>query len=86
MQLLRGSSDLRQYNLMKDPSKYHYINQGSMDILMEKSDFKVTNSAFKALGFRSEEVSTIWRIVAAILHLGNIEFQRKYNWHENNFH
>ncbi|XP_023296245.2 unconventional myosin ID [Lucilia cuprina] len=76
-QLLRGASDneLRQYHLTKDPSKYHYMNQGSMDILTEKSDYKGTNNAFKTLGFTSEEISTIWRIVAAILHLGNIEFQ-----------
>ena len=46
-----------------------------MDILSEKSDYKGTNNAFKTLGFTSEEISTIWAIVAAILHLGNIEFQ-----------
>lgn len=51
------------------------MNQGSMDILSEKSDYKGTNNAFKTLGFTSEEISTIWAIVAAILHLGNIEFQ-----------
>lgn len=53
------------------------MNQGSMDILSEKSDYKGTNNAFKTLGFTTEEISTIWRIVAAILHLGNIEFQSK---------
>uniref|UniRef100_A0A1I8PHP1 Myosin motor domain-containing protein n=1 Tax=Stomoxys calcitrans TaxID=35570 RepID=A0A1I8PHP1_STOCA len=76
-QLLRGASDneLRQFSLNRDPSKYHYTNQGSMDILTEKADYKGTNSAFKTLGFSTEEISTIWRIIAAILHLGNIEFQ-----------
>uniref|UniRef100_A0A1A9UX91 Myosin motor domain-containing protein n=1 Tax=Glossina austeni TaxID=7395 RepID=A0A1A9UX91_GLOAU len=76
-QLLRGAADseLGQYDLIRDPSKYYYMNQGSMDILTEKADFKGANSAFKTLGFATDEVSTIWRIVAAILHLGNIEFQ-----------
>ncbi|XP_037927724.1 unconventional myosin ID [Teleopsis dalmanni] len=76
-QLLRGATEneLRQHDLNKDPSKYHYVNQGSMDILNEKSDYKGTNNAFKTLGFAADEVSTIWRTVAAILHLGNIEFQ-----------
>ncbi|KAH8250789.1 hypothetical protein KR032_011453, partial [Drosophila birchii] len=27
------------------------------------------------LGFSTDEVQTIWRTVAAILHLGNVEFQ-----------
>ncbi|XP_017474777.1 PREDICTED: myosin-IA isoform X1 [Rhagoletis zephyria] len=76
-QLLRGASEheLHQFYLIKDPSRYHYMNQGSMDILSEKSDYKSTNNAFKTLGFSTEEVHTIWRTVAAILHLGNIEFQ-----------
>ncbi|CAD6998474.1 myosin-IA [Ceratitis capitata] len=76
-QLLRGASDmeLHRYDLIKDTSRYHYMNQGSMDALSEKSDYKSTNIAFKTLGFTNEEVQTIWSTIAAILHLGNIEFQ-----------
>ncbi|XP_017042747.1 unconventional myosin ID [Drosophila ficusphila] len=76
-QLLRGANDneLRQYELQKETGKYHYLNQGSMDILTEKSDYKGTCNAFKTLGFSTDEVQTIWRTIAAILHLGNVEFQ-----------
>ncbi|XP_017855457.1 unconventional myosin ID [Drosophila busckii] len=76
-QLLRGASDneLRQYDLQKETSKYHYLNQGSMDILSEKTDYKGTTFAFKTLGFQADEVHTIWRTIASILHLGNVEFQ-----------
>ncbi|EDW78653.1 uncharacterized protein Dwil_GK21236 [Drosophila willistoni] len=76
-QLLRGANDneLRQYDLQKETGKYHYLNQGSMDILTEKSDYKGTCNAFKTLGFTADEVHTIWRTIAAILHLGNVEFQ-----------
>lgn len=49
-----------------------------MDILNEKADYKGTNGAFKTLGFANDEINTIWRTVAAILHLGNIEFQSKH--------
>uniref|UniRef100_A0A1A9WM81 Myosin motor domain-containing protein n=1 Tax=Glossina brevipalpis TaxID=37001 RepID=A0A1A9WM81_9MUSC len=44
-QLLRGTTDneLGQYDLVRDPSKYYYMNQGSMDILTEKADFKGAN-------------------------------------------
>lgn len=31
-------------------------------------------SAFKAFGFSAEEINTVWKTVAAILHLGNIQF------------
>lgn len=80
---MRGASDseLQLYNLSKDPSRYHYMNQGSMDVLSEKVDYKGTNNAFKTLGFTTEELQTIWQILAAILHLGNIEFQCM-NWCE----
>ncbi|XP_055916634.1 unconventional myosin ID [Eupeodes corollae] len=76
-QLLRGVSDneLRQYDIVRDPMKYHYTNQGSIDVLTEKSDYKGTCNAFRTLGFSPEESGTIWRVVGAILHLGNITFQ-----------
>lgn len=43
-------------------------------MLSEKNDYKTTSSAFKAFGFSPDEINTIWRTVAAILHLGNINF------------
>lgn len=60
--------------MTRDPSNYHYTNQGSTETLSEKTDYKSTASAFKAFGFTSEEINCVWRTVAAILHLGNIEF------------
>lgn len=75
--LLRGSSDsdLKQYHLNRDPNQYFYTNQGSKETLSEQSDYKATTNAFKALGFAGDEVSSIWKIVAAVLHLGNISFK-----------
>lgn len=60
--------------MTRDPSNYHYTNQGSTETLSEKADYKSTASAFKAFGFTAEEINSVWRTVAAILHLGNIEF------------
>ena len=78
--MLRGSSDsdLRQYNLSRDVQQYHYTNQGSKESLSEQNDFKGTSSAFRALGFQPDEVTSIWKVVAAVLHLGNISFKSKY--------
>lgn len=78
-QLLHGSSDndLRKYQLVRNPASYHYTNQGSTEMLSEKQDYKLTMNAMRTLGFSPDEVSSIWQIVAAILHLGNITFKRK---------
>lgn len=66
---------MRQYNLTRDLGKYHYTNQGSAEQLTEQADYKATTNAFKALGFSGDEVATVWKVVAAILHLGNITFK-----------
>ena len=77
LKLLRGSNDadLNQLDLSRDPSLFHYMNQGSNETLTEKNDYKVTVSAFKAFGFSTEEINSVWRTVAAILQLGNINFE-----------
>lgn len=76
-QLLRGASDaeLRQFQLTRDPAQFHYTNQGSVEVLSEKTDYRVTTAGLKALGFNGDELSMVWRIVAAVLHLGNINFK-----------
>lgn len=63
--------------MVRDYSKYNYTNQGSNEILSENQDYKATMSAFRTLGFSPDEISSIWQIVAAILHLGNITFESK---------
>lgn len=45
-----------------------------METLSERQEYKATVAAFKALKFSNEEITMVWRTVAAILHLGNIEF------------
>ncbi|XP_058815475.1 unconventional myosin ID [Topomyia yanbarensis] len=76
-QLLRGASEaeLKQYNLQRDPAQYHYTNQGSVEVLSEKADYRVTSGGLKALGFANDELSMVWRTVAAVLHLGDIRFK-----------
>lgn len=80
LQLLRGASDaeLRQYQLTRDPAQFHYTNQGSVEVLSEKLDYRVTTAGLKALGFSGDELTMVWRIVAAVLHLGNINFKSKF--------
>lgn len=40
-------------------------------------DFKALLSAMQVLGFTSEEQDTIFKILASVLHLGNVYFHRK---------
>lgn len=76
-QLLRGASEaeLKQFHLTRDPAQYHYTNQGTVEVLSEKADYRATTAGLKALGFSSDELTMVWRVVAAVLHLGNIKFK-----------
>lgn len=69
-----SDAELKRFNLTRDPAKYHYTNQGSQETLSEKSDYQAITKAFKVLQFSSTEVDTIWRTVASILWLGNVNF------------
>ncbi|XP_044731284.1 unconventional myosin ID [Chrysoperla carnea] len=78
-QLLSGGSeaDLKKYNLIRDPQLYFYTKQGNafkVNAISDRTDYKQVNSAFKILDFQPNEIEAVWQIVAAVLHLGNVEF------------
>ncbi|KAF2368380.1 Myosin head motor domain [Trinorchestia longiramus] len=80
-QLLAGASDseLSKLKLKRDVSKYYFINQGGsprVDSISDKADYRAVGSAFKVLGFTPDAIDTVWRTVAAILHLGNLQFSQ----------
>lgn len=80
---MRGftESELKAYQLSRDPDAYFYTQQGKsskVNTINDGSDYKATNSAFKTLGFSSSEISTVWNIVAAILHLVSKKFFQVY--------
>lgn len=63
--------------LLDDHSKFHYLNQGGSAPINGVSDlelFKETTNALSLLGFTKENQHEMFKIFAAILHLGNIEF------------
>ncbi|XP_059159355.1 unconventional myosin-Id-like [Physella acuta] len=79
-QLLSGAQEgmLSEFKLSRDPSKYSFINQGGdpkVASINDKQDFRGVMDAMKATGFSEDEIATAWKIVASILHLGNIEFE-----------
>lgn len=75
-QLLNGCQELNRLRLVRDPAAYYYAGQGDSGRAgnSDRADYKAVCSALTTLGFSNDETQTIWNIVAAILHLGNITF------------
>lgn len=61
--------------------KFHFLNQGKSPDIARVSDedqFRETINAFKILGFDDGEISDIMKVLAAVLHLGNVAFTHKF--------
>jgi len=62
---------------LRDPQSYRYLNQSeiyTIDGHSEAADFKETRHAMDVMGISGKEQEAIFRIVASILHLGNLKF------------
>lgn len=73
-QLLFGASDAEaaKLQLKRDPLHYHFLRQGGVakvDSISDRTDYKNVSQAFRTLNFDPASVETIWKIVAAVLHL-----------------
>ncbi|XP_019463633.1 PREDICTED: myosin-17-like [Lupinus angustifolius] len=61
------------------PSSFHYLNQSKcceLDGVDDAHEYLATRRAMDVLGISEDEQEAIFRVVAAILHLGNIEFAK----------
>uniref|UniRef100_A0A7N0TP54 Myosin-6-like n=1 Tax=Kalanchoe fedtschenkoi TaxID=63787 RepID=A0A7N0TP54_KALFE len=70
--------DLKKYKL-GNPRTFHYLNQSNCFDLAgvdEAKEYLDTRRAMDVVGMSSDEQDAIFRVVAAILHLGNIEFAK----------
>ncbi|QCD96119.1 DNA topoisomerase III [Vigna unguiculata] len=68
--------DAKKYKL-GDPRQFHYLNQSNCYEVSNVDDAKEyleTRNAMDIVGISQEEQDAIFRVVAAILHLGNIDF------------
>ncbi|KAE9550764.1 hypothetical protein FO519_006016 [Halicephalobus sp. NKZ332] len=77
--MLAGLSREEKLELeLKNASDYYYLSQGrclTADGRNDASDFSEIKSAMKVLMFKDPEIWSIFKILAAILHLGNIKYQ-----------
>jgi len=73
-----ASSDEREHlRLESNASAYRYLSHSrssAASLSSDSSRFQQLKDAFKAVGFPKKAVASICQLLAAILHLGNIEF------------
>ncbi|KAL0418596.1 UNVERIFIED_CONTAM: Myosin-8 [Sesamum radiatum] len=70
--------DTQKYKL-GNPRTFHYLNQSNcieLDGVDDAKEYAATRKAMDTVGISSEEQDAIFRVIAAILHLGNIEFTK----------
>uniref|UniRef100_A0A7N0ZXB4 Myosin-17-like n=1 Tax=Kalanchoe fedtschenkoi TaxID=63787 RepID=A0A7N0ZXB4_KALFE len=70
--------DIEKYKL-GDPKSFHYLNQSNcyaLDGVDDAQEYLATRRAMDVVGISEDEQDAIFRVVAAILHLGNINFAK----------
>ncbi|KAA8534806.1 hypothetical protein F0562_029752 [Nyssa sinensis] len=70
--------DREKYKL-GNPKSFHYLNQSTcykLDGVDDAEEYLATRRAMDIVGISEEEQDAIFMVVAAILHLGNIEFAK----------
>ncbi|GAB2281889.1 hypothetical protein Dimus_016455 [Dionaea muscipula] len=62
-----------------NPRMFHYLNQSNcfeLEGMDDGKEYHATRRAMDVVGISSEEQDAIFRVVAAVLHLGNVEFSK----------
>ncbi|XP_059660209.1 myosin-6-like [Cornus florida] len=70
--------DVQRFKL-GNPRSFHYLNQSNcyeLDGIDDSKEYIATRRAMDVVGISTEEQDAIFRVVAAILHIGNIEFAK----------
>lgn len=70
--------DIERYKL-GSPKTFHYLNQSNcyeLDGVNDAHEYLATRRAMDIVGINDQEQEAIFRVVAAILHLGNINFAK----------
>ncbi|XP_069778226.1 unconventional myosin-Id-like isoform X2 [Narcine bancroftii] len=77
-QLLQGGSDelLQSLHLQRHAVEYAFTRDGATANagINDKANFKMVLNAMEVLGFSDKEIATIYKVLAIILHLGNLSF------------
>lgn len=66
-----------QFTFLGHQDEFHYLNQGEnpfIDAVDDLSTFEDTMNALTVLGFSKSEQFNMFKILAGVLHLGNVRF------------
>jgi myosin-5 len=76
-QLVAGASEAERKELGLLPvDEFEYLNQGSapvIDGVDDKAEFEATKQSLDTIGIHAEEQANIFKLLAALLHLGNVK-------------
>ncbi|CEP14736.1 hypothetical protein [Parasitella parasitica] len=76
-QLCAGASEAERQELaLKEWSEFHYLNQSGTGVIPsvdDAKDFQETRTALNTIGIHKKTQSDIFRLLAALLHLGDID-------------
>lgn len=62
----------------RNADAFFYVKQGNaskVDTINDRGNFREVIASLNTLQFSKDEQDTLWRVIAAILHLGNLEFE-----------
>jgi myosin-5 len=76
-QLVAGATDAEREELsLKPVEEFSYLNQGSapvIDGMDDKAEFEATKASLTKIGVPSDTQSQIFRLLAALLHMGDVK-------------
>lgn len=80
-QILSGNlPNLTKELLLDKPVKdYWFVAQAELTIdgVDDKEEHQMTDEAFRVLNFSDEEIRDCYRLVSAIMHMGNMKFKQR---------
>lgn len=77
--LCAAPQEERERYKLGDPRSFHFLNQSScyeLNGIDDAEEYLATRRAMDVVGISEEEQEAIFRVVAAVLHLGNVEFAK----------
>lgn len=73
--LLNGGKSLAGMLKLSADANYGYLVNRDTDVKRMQEEWDEVIAAMPKVGFTEEETLNIWKVVAAILHLGNVAFK-----------
>ncbi|CAH8583012.1 unnamed protein product [Schistosoma turkestanicum] len=81
-QLLASATPaMQQQLLLNHASAYRFLSNGMIELpgIDEQQFFRETTEAMDIMGINNEDQNAIFRVISAVLHLGNLEFRQERN-------